>query len=82
MHGGLAGHIGSRPRAGYLVSLRDVVCRQSRLDTLDGDLIVEAVTENEKLKTQIIAELATVARPDAMFASNTSTISITRLAKA
>jgi len=42
VHGGLAGHIGSRPRAGYLVSLRDVVCRQSRLDTLDGDLIVEA----------------------------------------
>jgi predicted hotdog family 3-hydroxylacyl-ACP dehydratase len=42
VHGGLAGNIGSRPRAGYLVSLRDVICRQSRLDTLDGDLIIEA----------------------------------------
>ena len=42
VHGGLAGNIGSRPRTGYLVSLRNVVCRQSRLDTLDGDLIVEA----------------------------------------
>jgi 3-hydroxyacyl-CoA dehydrogenase len=46
------------------------------------DLIVEAVTEDEKLKTQMIAELASIARPDAVFASNTSTISITRLAKA
>ena len=42
VHGGLAGNIGSRPRAGYLVSLRDVVCRQQRLDTLDGDLVVDA----------------------------------------
>lgn len=46
------------------------------------DLVIEAVTENEKLKTQIISELAGVMRPDALLASNTSTISITRLAKA
>lgn len=43
VHGGLAGNIGSRPRSGYLVSLRDVVCRQTRLDDLDGDLTVDAV---------------------------------------
>jgi predicted hotdog family 3-hydroxylacyl-ACP dehydratase len=42
VHGGLAGNIGGRPRAGYLVSLRDVICRHSRLDNLDGDLIVDA----------------------------------------
>lgn len=42
VHGGLAGMIGAKPRAGYLVSLRDVICRQSRLDNLDGDLIVDA----------------------------------------
>jgi 3-hydroxyacyl-CoA dehydrogenase/enoyl-CoA hydratase/3-hydroxybutyryl-CoA epimerase/3-hydroxyacyl-CoA dehydrogenase/enoyl-CoA hydratase/3-hydroxybutyryl-CoA epimerase/enoyl-CoA isomerase len=54
----------------------------SRRAFAECDLIVEAVTENEKLKTQIIGELAGVARPDALFASNTSTISITRLAKA
>jgi 3-hydroxyacyl-CoA dehydrogenase/enoyl-CoA hydratase/3-hydroxybutyryl-CoA epimerase/3-hydroxyacyl-CoA dehydrogenase/enoyl-CoA hydratase/3-hydroxybutyryl-CoA epimerase/enoyl-CoA isomerase len=48
----------------------------------DCEVIVEAVTENEELKTRIIAELAEVARPDAIFATNTSTISITRLARA
>ena len=42
VHGGLAGKIGGKPQAGYLVSLRDVLCRQRRLDTLDGDLVVDA----------------------------------------
>jgi predicted hotdog family 3-hydroxylacyl-ACP dehydratase len=42
VHGGLAGIIGGKPKSGYLISLRDVICRQSRLDTLDGDLIVDA----------------------------------------
>jgi predicted hotdog family 3-hydroxylacyl-ACP dehydratase len=42
VHGGLAGKIGGRPRAGYLASLRDVVCRRDRLDDLEGDLVVEA----------------------------------------
>ena len=42
VHGGLAGMVGSTPKAGYLVSLRDVNCRQSRIDNLEGDLIVDA----------------------------------------
>ncbi len=42
VHGGLAGNIGARPRSGYLVGLREVVCRLQRLDDLDGDLIVDA----------------------------------------
>ena len=42
VHGGLSGLPGGQPRAGYLVSLRNVVCRRSRLDTLDDDLLVEA----------------------------------------
>ncbi len=42
VHGGLAGMVGGKPRAGYLVSLRDVICRASRLDNLDGDLSVDA----------------------------------------
>lgn len=54
----------------------------SRQAFSECDLIVEAVTENEKLKTQMIGELASIARADAVFASNTSTISITRLARA
>jgi predicted hotdog family 3-hydroxylacyl-ACP dehydratase len=42
VHGGLAGNIGGRPRAGYLVGLRDIICRRTRLDEVDGDLIVDA----------------------------------------
>ena len=42
VHGGLAGTVGSRPRAGYLASLRDVVCHRHHLDDLEGDLLVEA----------------------------------------
>lgn len=42
VHGGLAGKIGGKPRAGYLASLRDVACTRARLDDLEGDLIVEA----------------------------------------
>ena len=42
VHGGLAGKIGGRPRAGYLASLRDVVCKRGRLDDIEGDLVVEA----------------------------------------
>ena len=53
----------------------------SRLAFQDCDLIVEAATENESLKSQIIGEMANIVRRDAIFASNTSTISITRLAR-
>ncbi len=42
IHGALAGNVGSRPRLGYLASLREVSCRRARLDDLEGDLIVAA----------------------------------------
>lgn len=42
LHGRLAAAGGERPSAGYLVSLRDVVCRAPRLDCVDGDLIISA----------------------------------------
>lgn len=42
VHGGLAGIVGGKPKAGYLASLRDVACRKNRLDDLEGDLIVDA----------------------------------------
>jgi len=47
----------------------------------DCDVVVEAVTENEKVKTAMYRELAKVLKPDAILASNTSTISITRMAE-
>ena len=42
VHGGLTGKVGSRPRAGYLASLRNLDCRAARLDDCAGDLLVEA----------------------------------------
>lgn len=42
VHGGLAGKVGGKPRAGYLASLRDLECRRRRLDDLAGELVVEA----------------------------------------
>ena len=42
IHGGLAGMVGHKPRAGYLVGLRDVVCSVEWLDDLAGDLIIDA----------------------------------------
>ncbi len=46
----------------------------------DCDLVVEAVFENEEVKARIFAELDAVCAPDAILASNTSSISITRIA--
>jgi 3-hydroxybutyryl-CoA dehydrogenase len=46
----------------------------------DCDVIVEAATENIDLKLKIFKELDTVAKPGAILASNTSSISITKIA--
>jgi 3-hydroxybutyryl-CoA dehydrogenase len=47
-----------------------------------ADLIVEAATENEALKLRIFKDLDEAAPPDAILASNTSSISITKIASA
>ena len=46
----------------------------------DCDIVIEAVAENEPLKRSILAQLCPNLRKDALLATNTSTISITRLA--
>ncbi len=45
------------------------------------DLVVEAVVENEKIKKSVLAELEQNVREDAIITSNTSTISISRIAE-
>jgi 3-hydroxybutyryl-CoA dehydrogenase len=53
----------------------------STLDKLgDCDLVVEAAAENEEVKRKIFIALRSFLKPDAIVASNTSSISITRLA--
>jgi 3-hydroxybutyryl-CoA dehydrogenase len=44
------------------------------------DLVIEAATENEAIKKAIFAEVDALLKTDAILASNTSSISITRLA--
>ncbi len=46
----------------------------------DADIVIEAATENEAVKKQIFAAVCTHLKPEALLASNTSSISITRLA--
>jgi 3-hydroxybutyryl-CoA dehydrogenase len=46
----------------------------------DCDFIVEAATEKFEIKAEIFRDLDRVARPDVILASNTSSISITKLA--
>jgi 3-hydroxybutyryl-CoA dehydrogenase len=44
------------------------------------DMVIEAATEKEEVKRQIFKKLTPHLRPDALIATNTSSISITRLA--
>jgi 3-hydroxybutyryl-CoA dehydrogenase len=52
-------------------------------DSLAGtDLIIEAATENEAIKIKILQNVDAIASPGTIIATNTSSISITRLAAA
>jgi 3-hydroxybutyryl-CoA dehydrogenase len=46
----------------------------------DCDIVIEAASENEDVKRKIFSRLCTALKPEALLASNTSSISITRLA--
>lgn len=51
-------------------------------DLSECDLIIEAVFENEALKNRVTQETEAVIKPEVIYASNTSTIPISTLAKA
>ncbi len=53
---------------------------QSMSDLAAADLVIEAATEDETVKRKIYAELCPQLNPAAILATNTSSISITRLA--
>jgi 3-hydroxybutyryl-CoA dehydrogenase len=58
----------------------------STVETYDGlsdcDLVIEAATEKEEVKRKIFSDLCPSLKPETLVASNTSSISITRLAAA
>jgi 3-hydroxybutyryl-CoA dehydrogenase len=51
----------------------------NKQDLADCDIIIEAIIENVPQKKEMYAALDRVVKPDAIFASNTSSISITEL---
>ena len=48
----------------------------------DCDLIIESAVENEEIKRKNFTEVARIVKPEAILATNTSSISVTRLAAA
>ena len=54
----------------------------SYADLAHCDCVIEAATENEKVKKEILAELTSSLKADAIICTNTSSIPITRLAAA
>lgn len=73
------GVITADQKAGILGRIRF----ETSLDSLkDVDLVVEAIIENEDIKKDLFKRLDERVKPSAILASNTSSISITRLAAA
>ena len=77
----------NRQAAKELITQEDTRAALGRITTTVGlsafanvDLVIEAATENEDVKKSIFRELSTVLKPGAIMATNTSSISITRLA--
>jgi 3-hydroxybutyryl-CoA dehydrogenase len=51
-------------------------------DLAPMDLVIEAATEDESVKRKIFAQICPILKPEALLATNTSSLSITRLASA
>jgi 3-hydroxybutyryl-CoA dehydrogenase len=69
--------ISEREKAETLARVRP----STSLDTLsDCDLVIESATEDEQVKRKIFQQICPILRKDALVATNTSSISVTRLA--
>jgi len=51
-------------------------------DLADCDIVIEAIIENAQIKRETYAELDRIVKPEAIFASNTSSLTITELSMA
>ncbi len=61
-------------------SLARITTSTEVISLADCDLVIEAASENETVKRKIYAALCPVLKPEALIGTNTSSISITRLA--
>jgi len=68
--------------AGKTALLSKISCSSDIESLKDSDLVVEAATENIDLKLKIFKSLDEVVKPGAFLCSNTSSISITKIAAA
>jgi 3-hydroxybutyryl-CoA dehydrogenase len=66
--------------ADKVAALSRITCKTEMAGFDDCDLVVEAATEDESIKMKIFEQLIPHVRDDAIIATNTSSISITRLA--
>jgi 3-hydroxybutyryl-CoA dehydrogenase len=73
------GKIGSGEREAALARIKATT---DTAKITDADLVVEAVVENLGVKTAVLQEADRLTRPSAILASNTSSISITKLGAA
>ncbi|MCB1412324.1 MAG: 3-hydroxybutyryl-CoA dehydrogenase [Xanthobacteraceae bacterium] len=63
-------------------ALKRITATTDKAKLADCDLVIEAATENEDLKIKILKDLCASLQPRALVATNTSSISITKLAAA
>jgi 3-hydroxybutyryl-CoA dehydrogenase len=61
-------------------ALKRIVPAETFEGLADCDLVIESAVEKEDVKRKILGDLCPVLKPDAILATNTSSISITRLA--
>jgi 3-hydroxybutyryl-CoA dehydrogenase len=61
-------------------ALERITATTNKATMAEAEFIVEAVIENEDLKSKIFADMDEIARPGVILASNTSSISITKIA--
>src|SRR5262249_51844827 len=71
------GGITAEQKAAALAKLKGTLNKQ---DLADCDIVIEAIIENVDLKKKMYAELDGIVKRDAIFATNTSSISVTELA--
>jgi 3-hydroxybutyryl-CoA dehydrogenase len=70
-----------RRSPGDIARFRRNLCPGTIADAANADLVIEAIIEKPEPKSALFQELATISPPSAIFASNTSSISISTLGR-
>lgn len=73
---------GKMDEAGKEAILAKVSMTTELAPAADADLVIEAIVENVEIKKNLFKELDGICKPETIFATNTSSISITQIAAA